>query len=79
MTIGISMRAALAALALSAAASAAPAETLKFAHFVPPAHVITPSIVEPLVERTGPPTTSTFGPNSPAPGRSPSGPASPTS
>lgn len=45
------LRISFTALALSATVAFAPvaqAETLKFAHFVAPAHVITPSIVEPL-------------------------------
>lgn len=40
------MLAGLAALA----ATAAPAETLKFAHWVPPAHTLTAAVVDPLVE-----------------------------
>lgn len=38
-----------AAAAMLALPGSAGAETLRFAHFVPPAHVVTPSIVEPLL------------------------------
>jgi TRAP-type transport system periplasmic protein len=53
MTTGISLRrAAAAALAMSLTAGAAPAETLKFAHFVPTAHTITVAVVDPLLQQT---------------------------
>ncbi|MCB1331312.1 MAG: C4-dicarboxylate ABC transporter substrate-binding protein, partial [Maritimibacter sp.] len=43
------LRGAVAAIALTAAAALpAGAETLKFAHWVPPAHTLTASTIEPL-------------------------------
>lgn len=42
----------LGALGMSATAVAVSAETLKFAHFVPPAHTITVGVIEPLQQQT---------------------------
>jgi TRAP-type C4-dicarboxylate transport system substrate-binding protein len=53
MNTAYSLRwAATAALAMSLTAGAAPAETLKFAHVVPPAHTITVAVVDPLLQQT---------------------------
>jgi TRAP-type C4-dicarboxylate transport system substrate-binding protein len=52
MRPGVSLRGALLGALTFSLAGAAGAETLKFAHFVPPAHVITESIIEPLKAQT---------------------------
>ena len=52
MRTGVSLRGALVGALGLATAGAVSAETLKFAHFVPPAHTITTAVVEPLQSQT---------------------------
>lgn len=52
MVPGAMLRGAALAAGLSVVGGAAMAETLKFAHFVPPAHTITAAVIEPLQQQT---------------------------